>query len=152
MSDDTVEPVNRTEGFKQFYGGYTTIELIRKMSALRRSLDDAKAEVSGLEAETRFLGEVAIPEKFAEDGVKNMNVDGIGRINLRADIYASVKAGQKDAAYTWLGDIGAGDLIQPSVNSSTMKAFLKNRLKLAEDIPEDLFNVTPYTLAVITKG
>jgi hypothetical protein len=81
-----------------------------------------------------------------------MNIDGVGRISLRADIYASVKSGMKETAYTWLSDVGAGDLIQDSVPPSTLKAFLKNRLKAGEDIPEDLFNVTPYQQATLTKG
>ena len=138
--------------FQELYSDFTTRELILKMRDLREQKDDMDKELSGVTAEYEYLTKIAIPEKFSEEGIKNMNLEGVGRISLRTDIYASVKADAKARALEWLGDIGSGDLIQPTVNSSTLKAFLKNRIKAGEDIPEDLFNVTPYQQATITKS
>lgn len=137
--------------FAEVYAGHTAVDLIRAMARLREEKDRIEDEAKGVSREYEYITKVAIPEKFAEDGVTLMKVDGIGRCNLTADIFASVKAGMKEKAYLWLSDVGSGDLIQPSVNSSTLKAFLKGRMKKAEEIPEDLFNVTPFQQARITK-
>lgn len=138
--------------FAELYSGHSAVDLIKAMARLRAEKDAAEDEAKGISREYKYITEVAIPEKFAEDGVSIMKVDGIGRCNLAADIYASVKAGQKEAAYQWLSDIGSGDLIQPAVPPSTLKAFLKGRIKSAEDIPEEFFNCTPYQVARITKA
>jgi hypothetical protein len=138
--------------WQEFYRGWAPVELSKKFATLRARKEDVEEELSDINSELEYLAKVAIPETFTDQGLKNMNIDGVGRISLRADIYASVKSGMKETAYTWLSDIGAGDLIQDSVPPSTLKAFLKTRLKAGEDIPEDLFNVTPYQQATLTKG
>lgn len=149
MADESVE--NPYDAFQKLYEGHSTIELIAAMARVRKQKDDLESEVSGIGKELDYLSKVLIPDRFMEEGIRNMNVEGIGRVGLRADIYASIKSGAKDQAYSWLGDIGSGDLIQPGIPPSTLKAFLKARLKAGEDIPEDLFNVTPYQMAMITK-
>lgn len=137
--------------WQEMYGHMTATELCRAMAKVREQKDDLEAEAAGVAREHEWLSKVAIPDKFAEDGIKNMNIDGIGRINLTADIYASVKAGKKEEAYQWLQDVGSGDLIQPSVPPSTLKAFLKGLVKKGEEVPDSLFNCTPYQMARITK-
>jgi len=147
----TTEESNPVSEFQKFYEDYTTLELVRKMKSLREQKDTMDTELKGVTAEYEFITRIAIPEKFTEEGIKNMNVDGVGRVGLRADIYASVKAGAKADAYQWLSDIGSQDLIQPAVAPSTLKAFLKDRIKAGLDIPEEFFNCTPYQMATITK-
>lgn len=137
--------------FQNLYSKHTTLELIRAMAKVRGEKDTLDAELSGVSKEYEYLTKIAIPEAFENDGIKNMNVEGLGRVALRADIYASIKAGQKEAAYQWLSDIGSGDLIQPTVPPSTLKAFIKARIKKAEELPDDLFNITPFQQASITK-
>ena len=137
--------------FAKLYSEHTTLELITAMARLREQKDNADEHAKAVAREYEFITKTAIPEKFAEDGIKNINVEGIGRVQLRADIYASVKSGAKEKAYAWLSDIGSSDLIQPTVPPSTLKAFLKNRMKAGEDIPEELFNVNAFQQASITK-
>lgn len=148
MSDEQESPSK----WQEFYSSYTSVELGKRFHKLRKEKELAEASLGDLNKELEFLAKVAIPEKFTDEGLKNLNLEGIGRISLRADIYASIKAGQKDAAYTWISDIGAGDLIQDSIPPSTLKAFLKNRLKAGEEYPEDLFNVTAYQQATLTQS
>jgi hypothetical protein len=148
MDDDNGE----FAAFAKLYGDYSTLDLITAMVRLREQKDNAEEHAKAIAREYEFITKTAIPEKFAEDGIKNINVEGIGRVQLRADIYASVKSGAKEQAYAWLSDVGSGDLIQPSVPPSTLKAFLKGRLKAGEDIPEELFNVNPFQQASITKA
>jgi hypothetical protein len=135
----------------KFYEGFNLVDLIRKMRELRIQKDNMEAELKGIGRELEYVSKNLIPERFNAEGIKKMDVEGVGRVSLRADIYASIKSGQKTTAYQWLKDIGSEDLIQPAVAPSILKAFLKDRLKSGEDIPEDLFNVTPFQSATITK-
>jgi hypothetical protein len=149
MSND--DQPNEFAAFQNLYSKHTTLELIKAMAKVREHKDALDAELKGVGKEYEFLARIAIPEAFENDGIKNMNVDGIGRVALRADIFASIKAGQKEKAYEWLQDIGSGDLIVPQVAPSTLKAFLKARIKKGDENPEDLFNISPFQSASITK-
>jgi hypothetical protein len=133
------------------YEGHSLTELIGAMHRLREQKEALELEIKGVNREYEYVSRTLIPEKFNAEGIKKMDVTGIGRVSLRADIFASIKSGQKESAYQWLSDIGSGDIIQPAVAPSTLKAFLKNRLKSGEDIPEEMFNVTAYQQATITK-
>lgn len=138
--------------FGAFYAQFTTLEACRRLAEMRRDKDNAEAELTALNKEIDFVSKVLLPGKFQDEGIKNLSIDDVGRISLRADIYASVKSGKQVEARQWLSDVGSGDLIQPTVNPSTLKAFLKARIKAGEEYPEDIFNVTPYQQATITKG
>lgn len=138
--------------YQELYKGHTTLELIRALARVRGERDEAEAVYKESAAEHDYLAKIAIPEHFQDEGIKNMNVEGLGRVSLRSDIYASVKAGMKAAMQQWLNDRGNGDLIQPAVPPSTLKAFLKGLIKAGEEYPEELFNVTPYQTATITKA
>ena len=81
-----------------------------------------------------------------------MKVEGVGRVGLTSDLYASIAPDQKGAAYEWLSDNGHGDVVQPTVNSSTLKALMKSIIKSGKEIPSELFKVTPFTRASITKS
>jgi hypothetical protein len=54
--------------------------------------------------------------------------------------------------YEWLESNNLGDLIKPTVASSTLKAFVKNRIKAGKDLPDAVLKVTPFTRASITKA
>jgi hypothetical protein len=138
--------------WQEFYKEYGTIELVRAMNKIREQKDALELELKETNREFEFLSKVKIPEAFENDKIKNLSVEDIGRISLRTDIYASIKAGHKEEALRWLSDIGSENLIQPTVNSSTLKAFLKGRIRNGEDTPEEFFNITPYQQAVITKA
>lgn len=93
-----------------------------------------------------------LPEAMEDAGIERIGVAGVGNVHLRHDLWASVESGQKAAAWEWLEDQGHGDLITRTVNASTFKAFAKEMLKAGEVLPEELFRVTPFTVAVITTN
>jgi hypothetical protein len=86
-----------------------------------------------------------------EDGVDRINVTGIGRVSLTADMHVSVKADQKSEFFTWLRDNGRGDLLQENINPSTLKAAVKKMFREGEEVPDQLLNVSPFTRASITR-
>ena len=151
FDDDDSSGSNSFEKFDAMHKDKSTMELIQTLSRVRSEKDALEEELKGVTAEHKYLATVLIPDRFAAEGIKNMSVAGVGRISLRGDIYASIKAGKKPELFDWLRDIGSGDLIQDAVAPSTLKAFLKGRIKAGDEFPEELVNVTPYQTATITK-
>jgi hypothetical protein len=134
------------------YDGMSLIELIKEMRRIQNEKDDVESDLKQYNKHFDFLRITKIPQVMEDEGIKNMNVEGVGRVSLTADMHVSVKAEMKEAFYLWLRDNGREDLIQPTVNSSTLKATVKNMVKKGEEIPDDLLNVSPFTRASITKS
>ena len=134
------------------YDGMSLIELIKEMRRIQTEKDEVESDLKQYNKHFDFLRITKIPQVMEDEGIKNMNVEGVGRVSLTADMHVSVKAEMKEAFYLWLRDNGREDLIQPTVNSSTLKATVKNMVKQGEEIPDDLLNVSPFTRASITKS
>ena len=127
-------------------------ELAQLFSAYKEQLTDLKATSSGIQKEFDILRKEVLPEKMEETGFDNVKVSGVGRISLRAEIYASILADHKDEAFEWLINEGHKDLIKDTVNASTFKAFCKEQITEGVELPEELFSITPYTMATLTKS
>lgn len=127
-------------------------ELATHFVSLKDQLKDAKEVTSGIQAEFDLLRKGVLPEKMEDFGFDSVNVAGIGRVSLRAELYASILADQKEAAFAWLSEHGHGALIKDTVNPSSLKAFIKEQMQLGEQFPEEIFSVTPYMMATITKA
>jgi len=135
------------------YNNLSAANLARHMKTVRADLDDADVIKKKLQKRFDFLRLQAIPTAMEDEGLSNFKLDGIGRIGLTSDIYASIVSGKKVDAYKWLKDNKHGDLIQPTVNASSLKAAIKQILKKGEEVlPEELFKITPFSRASITKA
>ena len=146
-----MEGTNETLEFERKYSGKPIEEVIRDMATMGERKEEAEAQLTAINKEYDYLRMNLVPKLFDNMGVSNMNMPGLGRVGLTSDIYASIQAGMKDEAYVWLDDIGSGDLVSKTVNSSTLKAFLKRRLLSGDDVPDTLFKITPFTRASITR-
>lgn len=133
------------------YDELPLIELIKEMYIIQGEKEDVEGDLKNLNKHLDFLRFTKIPQVMEDQGIKNISVEGVGRVSLTADMHVSVKAEMKEMFYTWLRDNGRQDLIQPTINSSTLKATVKNMVKTGEEIPDDLLNVSPFTRASITK-
>ena len=146
MSDDMLDE------FYELMEGKSLLELASVMNEIRVSLDAATQVKTNLQKRYDALRLNLIPTAMDEDGISNVTIDGIGRLGLTADIYASIPAAQRDEAWEWFRSNKLGDIIKETINSGTLKATLKSIMKKGElEIPEELFKVTPYTRASITK-
>jgi hypothetical protein len=134
------------------YDGLTLVDLVHAMSTLQNRKEAMEDQLKLINKEFDFLRITKIPTVMEEDGVDRINVTGIGRVSLTADMHVSVKADQKAAFFEWLRDNGRGDLLQENINPSTLKATVKGMFKKGEDIPDTLLNVSPFTRASITKS
>jgi hypothetical protein len=149
VRDELVEASKAAEFRK--YDKMPTLDVIAEMHALRQQKDALEAQMKQINKHYDFLRIVKIPDQFANEQLKIVKIDGIGRVNLKADLFASIKTGQKEAAFEWLRDTGHGGIIKPAIHSATFKAAVKEMLKNGEEIPEQFFNVSPYQTAIITK-
>lgn len=132
-------------------GDMTTLQLVHELKAAKVAKEAADIVAKELGKRYDFLRLIVIPGAFESDGIEALKVDGVGRVGLRGEIYASINKEHKDEAFQWLDDTGRGALIQKTVNAATLKASLKKMLKDGEEVPEELFKVTPFSMAVITK-
>ena len=133
------------------YDGVSLVDLVHAMSTLQNRKEALEDQLKIVNKEFDFLRITKIPAKMEEDGVDRINVTGIGRVSLTADMHVSVKADQKSEFFTWLRDNGRGDLLQENINPSTLKAAVKKMFREGEEVPDQLLNVSPFTRASITR-
>lgn len=145
MSEETQQAV-----FSE-YDGMSLVDMIRAMSSTQKSLEDAKEVTKQWNARYDYLRLQAIPNAMESAGVENMNVEGVGRVGLTADMWITIPAAQREAAYKWLRENGHGDIITNTVNASSMKALAKSLIKDGVEIPAPLIKITPYLRASITE-
>jgi hypothetical protein len=139
-----------TEDYSQ-YDSMTLVELVHAMSTIQNRKEAMEEQLKLLQKEFDFLRITKIPTKMEDEGIDRIQVTGIGRVSLTADMHVSVKAEMKSKFYEWLRDCGRGDLLQETINPSTLKAAVKGMYKSGEEIPEHLLNVSPFTRASITR-
>ena len=134
---------------RQAYTASTLLEMVASMADYAEQKERIEAELSIVNAWYDVLRMEVIPEKMDTDGVENIRIEGIGRVSLTADMFTAVT--NKEGLFQWFKDNKLDDLIQPTVNASTLKAFIKRRIKEAKDYPTECVRVTPFTRASITK-
>lgn len=93
-----------------------------------------------------------IPEVMSAEDVKTITMDGLGRrFTISHRYFCSMP--DKPAGFKYLRSNGAGDIIQETVNASTLAAWAKNRLvEEGLDLPEDIFNVNIIPSVSMTKA
>jgi len=126
------------------------VELAAFMNTIRAELDQLKEKSTSLQKEYDALRLNIIPEKMDEQDITNITIEGVGRLGLTSDVYASIDDQEK--AFIWLRENRRGDIIKETINSSSLKATIKEIIKNGREIiPPGLFKITPFTRASITK-
>lgn len=134
------------------YDSMSLVELVHAMSTLQNRKESTEEQLKLIQKEFDFLRITKIPAKMEDEGIDRINVTGIGRVSLTADMHVSIKSEMKPQFHEWLRDTGRGDLLQETVNPSTLKAAVKSMYRSGEEIPEGLLNVSPFTRASITRS
>ncbi len=129
----------------------TLRELCNKMQALQTEKETLEESLKTTNAAIDSLRLKQIPELMDQLEVKNATFQGLGRVQLAADLYCSTKAGQKDAAMQWLRDMEMDGMISETYNASSMKALVRRLIEQGAEIPECL-NVSPFIRASIVKA
>lgn len=122
------------------------------MKDLQSQKDTLEEQLSGINKALDTLRTKDIPELMESLGLKNATFDGIGRVQLAADIYASTREGKREAAMEWLRDCGYSDMIIETYNASSLKALFRRQIAAGVEIPDDIFNVHPFIRASVVKA
>jgi len=129
---------------------------LRSLGVHMKQLQDRKAaledELAVVNKDLDFVRTIKIPQKMEELQLKNATFEGLGRIQLASDLFASTKEGQKDNAMQWLRDCGYDGMISETYNASSLKALLRRMIAEGTEIPDNLFNISPFTRASIVKA
>jgi len=132
------------------YRGLTLVEMVQTMADLAECKEYLENLLKVCNAEHDTLRIKLIPDKIEADGLESpVTIAGVGRVSLTDDL--TVTVGEKDDFYKWLHKHKMGDLITESVNSSTLKAWVKERIKENKPYPTECLKVTPFTRASITR-
>lgn len=111
-------------------------------------LDGARKELNAmLEGVSRNY----IPEIVLEKQVKTITLEDIKRrFTVATRISCSLL--DKDRGFQWLRENNAGDLIQPTVNSSALSSYAKNYIETTgKDLPPALFKISTMNYTSVTK-
>ncbi len=128
-----------------------------KIFMLAEQLKAAKDKKKELEDETkRMTAEIEkldkqLSDEMAKEECPNFSHNG-STFYLTSKLYASPKAGGKDAMFAALRAKGFGDMIKESVNANSLSSFVKEQRELNnETIPEWIEEVVN-TFEKITVG
>lgn len=94
--------------------------------------------------------EITVPACFEQSGVENVPLSEGYRVGLSTRIVASMVPDRKAAAYAWLEE-NAPDLIQPTVNASTLSAYAKELREGNRELPDSLFKVTDLNNTTVNR-
>ena len=140
------------EGFRDACKGMP----LQQAATLQRDMADIVERFSAVKAELQklydFVRFTFVPGVMEDEGIESAKVEGVGRVYLNSDVNVSIRTGKSEDAQVWLVDSGNGDLIKETVNSSSLKALVKSMMKKGEEVPAEIFNVSPYTRAQIAKS
>ena len=123
--------------------------LALEMRRLQDEKDKAKDALSLIDKKLDDIRLRLIPDAMADADIRSITFEGLGRVQLAMDLYASIK--DKEAGYEWLEENGFDGLITPYVQPSTFKAAIKEGLKKGQEFPDDIFTITPFMRASIVK-
>jgi hypothetical protein len=106
---------------------------------LDEQLDEAKKALSKA---LTHLSVSVLPQKFQEEGVSTLTMKELGaRFTVNTRVTASMT--DKERAMEWLREGGHGDIIVPTINSSTLSKFASEYvLEQGQDLPDGLFKIS----------
>ena len=136
--------------YLKMYGEKSVVELGGFLRELKDLKEAQEADLKDTNIAIEVITKVLLPQKMDEQGIQNVKIDGVGRISLRGEVYASILAENRELAYDWLRNTGRAALITNTVNPSTLKAAAKEWIKNGEEIPE-FIKITPATVATLTR-
>jgi hypothetical protein len=129
---------------------------LRAMCARMKDLQDRKTaledSLTEINKELDKIRTKEIPEAMEALELRNATFEGLGRVQLATDLYASTKEGKKEAAIQWLQDCGYDNMIVETYNASSLKALFRRMIADGAEIPDDVFNVSPFIRASIVKA
>lgn len=121
------------------------------MHRLQERMLSEEKSFKGFRAFHKETKELTVPQALEQAGVDNVPLSEGFRIGVSENWRASIREGQKQAAFVWLRDNGKGDVIQPTINASTLSALAKELGEKNIEMPDMIFNVAQVPNTSVTK-
>lgn len=137
---------------KDDYADLKVKDLAKHLKELKELKSDVKAIHTALTDEIEYLSDHILPERMEDEGIETQQIKDVGRLQSIDDIRCNVLSENREALHQWLRDNGYGSMVNPDVNSSTLKAFIKDCIANGIEYPTDLVNISPYTRATVVKS
>lgn len=130
----------------------TVVDVISELKiAMELLRGDGSAVITNqLNSRITYVREVTMPNRFDREKVKTFNTDKF-RVTRTVNIMASIFPEKKEEAFEWLRENGLGDLIKPTVNSSSLNSAAKEQIENGRELPEELFRTHTKDGTSITK-
>lgn len=111
-------------------------------------LDETRKKIG---AQLEHMSREVIPGVMEERGVRNITLDDVQR-QFSKSLRVTASMADKEAGIKWLKENGFGDLIQATVNSSTLSSFAKQYVEdYQKDLP-DCFKMNAMTITSVRKS
>ncbi len=114
------------------------------MTTLARALLDADQEIDQAEQSlkeakerARVLREETIPSAMQELGLEELKLNTGQKLSIKQEVYASIPAANKEAAYDWLNTNGFGGLIKVEVAADFRKGEQEVAMQLFNRLQEE---------------
>lgn len=134
------------------YSKASIAELASILAGLKDSLDKIGSLKTEIQKELDKVSMAVLPDRMEDEDIQTMKIKGVGRLQLSSDIRCAVPASNREDVKKWLMDNGHGSMVAETINSSTLKAFVKERIKENAEYPEDLLKITPFSKANVVKA
>ena len=131
------------------YENMTMPQLAKELAVAKWELEQITARKVEQQKLVDHLSMRVIPDKMMEQGVTNITVAGVGRLQTRSDIRCSVKMGNRDNLHEWMRNNGMEEMLQETIAPSTLKAWVRECIAEGLEYPEELLEITPYTRASV---
>lgn len=126
-------------------------DIVEYMANIQAQLKEAESVKTELQKHFDEIRQFHVPNALEDAGIRTATFEGIGRVQVTADMRVSQVPERREELYDWLRRSGAGDLIKPNVNASSLKSFIKELISEGVEVPEGMLNINPFERASITR-
>jgi hypothetical protein len=125
------------------------IQVIKHYDQLRQMTALIKESREALEQIEMKLSREQVPDVMRAHNIKNITIEGVGRVTLGTRWSASMP--DKQAGFEWLRANDHGGVIQETVNAQTLGALAKELNNEGTELPAPTFTTNIMTYTSITK-
>lgn len=109
-------------------------DLARALLNADLAVEEADKALKDAKERARVIREETIPNAMQELGITSMVLETGQTLKVAQEVYASIPAAQKSAAFKWLNDNGFGGLIKVSVEADFGKGEAEEAKELLQEL------------------
>lgn len=136
IADKMADALRLDEEADRSYDKLTPVNL----ATMQRDLADVLELAKCCNMPMTFMNAIKfriLPEEMEALGLTTMTIPKVGRVTVKETMSASQVAAKKVVLQKWLKDNDHSDLLKESINSSTLAAFCRERLKMTREETEE---------------